>query len=693
MTNAPGSTPVRYTGLEGLRALAVLLVVVYHLFPPSLLPSGFIGVDVFFVISGFLITSLLLGEQTSTGRIRLAEFWRRRVRRLLPALTVVVTVCATAAWFIGGDVLTNLGGQVIGAFTFSYNWVSIAGQTGYFSVGTPELFRNFWSLAVEEQFYVVWPLVLPLFLLIPRAWGRAAAAGILALASVGAMAAMLNSGADLTRVYFGTDTHAFGILLGIALAFVLAPALRRVAAEGPASAAASVEVPWMPSVTLPPGWTIVSPKSATASSPSPSAGAASRGWLRRGDVRGAMSLAGLLAIAGIVGIAFTPRTDGATTFPGTLLATSILSVVAITAGVWPSSRFGRGIDVQPLRWIGERSYGIYLWHWPLLVLVVAAVRGTGPEAGVPWQIGVGVLILTLLIAALSYRFVENPVRRRGLRAAVRHLVALVKSGPRSRLRALGVTLAAFVVVCGTTAGIAAEPASTSSEAAVAAGQRALDEANRDAAATPTATPTPPAATAGSAPTPLASPVPSPVPVTGDQISAVGDSVMLASAGGLLARFPGIQIDAAVSRSAWAGPGILQNLAATGQLRRYVVIALGTNGPVNMGSLEKMTQIAGPARSVVLVSAFAPRDWIPGVNAELAAFAASHPGVLLADWAGAISGHVDLLAGDHIHPGDAGGRIFADTVAATLDAGETQRAQRQYEVDLRRYNSERRNPPL
>jgi peptidoglycan/LPS O-acetylase OafA/YrhL len=144
MTLHPTSSPTRFAGLDGLRALAVGLVVVYHLFPGSWVRGGFIGVDVFFVISGFLITTLLLREHSNTGRIALGGFWQRRARRLLPAMAIVVTVCATAAWLIGGDALVHLGDQVLGAATFSYNWVSIAGGGGYFAAASPELFRNFW---------------------------------------------------------------------------------------------------------------------------------------------------------------------------------------------------------------------------------------------------------------------------------------------------------------------------------------------------------------------------------------------------------------------------------------------------------------------------------------------------------------------------------------------------------------------
>ena len=133
----------------------------------------------------------------------------------------MVAVCATLAWIIGGDVLVGLRLQVAGAATFSYNWVAVAAGTTYFDASTPEVFRNLWSLAVEEQFYVVWPLLLPLLLLLPGRWLRAGVALLLAAASTLWAATLLGSGADLTRVYYGTDTHAFGLLLGVALAFGL----------------------------------------------------------------------------------------------------------------------------------------------------------------------------------------------------------------------------------------------------------------------------------------------------------------------------------------------------------------------------------------------------------------------------------------------------------------------------------------
>ncbi|MFE7843895.1 acyltransferase family protein [Microbacterium sp. NPDC057407] len=666
---APSPRQSRYAGLDGLRAIAVALVVAYHLFPSSIFVGGFVGVDVFFVISGFLITSLLLREHDSTGRIGLVDFWKRRARRLLPALALVVTVCSTLAWIIGGDVLLRVGQQVLGAFTFSYNWIAIAGDTGYFGSATPELFRNFWSLSVEEQFYVLWPLVLPLFLLLPRGAARAGAALALAAASAVWMGVVATAGGDVTRAYFGTDTHAFGILLGVALAFALAPVLSR---PSRAEAAAS-----LPGITLPPGWTLVLPPTSGAPATRPR-------WVDLPAVRTAIGCLGIAGLLGILAVAITAGADTAATFPSALVAVSLSTAAAITAGVWPGSWFGPALDVQPLRWVGDRSYGIYLWHWPLLVLAITLVPG-GP-AETPVGIGIAVLAVTAAVAELSYRFVETPIRRRGFRACARELAAQLRAGAPGMIRPVSAVTAAVLVLGGTTAAIAAAPSDSTGEAAVAAGQAALDRAAKAARTSPAAEPAPSATPPRPAPiSPLISrpsPTPQPTPVTGDQITAIGDSVMLASAPALLARFPGIQVDAAVSRSSWAGPGILESLAASGQLRPYVVVALGTNGPVDPDSLQRMADIVGPDRHLVLVNAYAPRDWIPGVNRDLAAFAETHPGVVVADWSAAIGPRTDLLAGDSIHPGPAGGQVFAETVARSVDAIERERAERRYAAELR-----------
>lgn len=635
MTSFPAP---RYAGLDGLRAVAVLLVVVYHLFPGWFLRSGFVGVDVFFVISGFLITSLLLRERAGSGRIALRPFWTRRARRLLPALALVVTVSATAAWMIGGDVLVGVGRQVLGAATFSYNWMSIADGASYFSGAEPELFRNLWSLAVEEQFYVLWPLLLPALLLVRARGLRVVVALGLAAGSALWATALVTGGAGVTRAYYGTDTHAFGLLIGVALAF----------------------------------------------------GLSTRPQAALGARRVLADLVGAVALAALVVVAAWP--DGASLFPAVPLIASALTAAAIAAAVRTGSRLGAALDVQPLRWIGERSYGIYLWHWPVVVLLASALTGSFVDVAIPIGIGVAALAVTLVLSALSYRLLEQPVRRLGFAGSLRALGGRLASTPARRFGAVAAVAAGAVVIGGTTAAVAAAPPVSSSEAVVQAGLDALAEASA-APSAPAPTPTDAGDASGSAtpsptptPTPTAGPhgeplPPAPVTVPGDRVTAVGDSVMLASAGGLLSALPGIQIDAAVSRSMWAGGDIVDGLAAQGALRDYVVVGLGTNGPVDAGALQEIYDALGADRTLVLVTAFAPRDWIPGVNAELAAFAASHPRVVVADWSAAIAPHLDMLAGDQIHPGPMGGDVYASTVLGAVDDVENQRAEVDYQVSL------------
>ncbi|WP_394770970.1 acyltransferase family protein [Lacisediminihabitans sp.] len=591
----------RFAGLDGLRAIAVVAVILFHL-TPGAVPGGYLGVDVFFVISGFLITGLLLRERESTGRIRLGAFWLRRARRLLPALAIVVVACSALALALRGDVLVHLGRQVLGAATFSSNWLSIGVGQSYFDGTAPELFRNLWSLAVEEQFYLVWPLAMLALLLVPSRRLRIGLVVALAVASAAAMWLIYLPGADATRVYYGTDTHCFGLAIGSAIAILVNDAPRRLAA-------------------------LASRRFAT----------------RIAAAFGAASIVALCALA------VSMPASAPFVYRGGLVGVALLTAVAILGSIGTGSLLGRVLDSAPLRWIGERSYGLYLWHWPVFVLVVAALPGWQRTGGDGWAMGAVALVITVAASAASYRLVERPIRLNGFRASFRAWTSGWRASAPRLVAFLAAVVIALVAVGASVAAIASDPGKSSSQAAVEQGERSIDTHRPPdgggAPATPSRTP---AALPG-----------------GDQITAIGDSVMLASAPELQSTFPGIQIDAVVSRQLSSVPSILQGMVAAGTLRPTVLIGLGTNGPIDRSTLDEVRSIAGSAHDIVMINVQAPRGWTDGVNSTLTRFAQQYRDVELANWRDAISGHLDLLAPDQIHPGSAGGAIYARAVTDAL----------------------------
>ncbi|PZQ90506.1 MAG: acetyltransferase [Leifsonia xyli] len=602
----PPPVRARVAGLDGLRAIAVIVVVLFHLTPGAVI-GGYLGVDIFFVVSGFIITRLLLVEHVSTGRIRLGSFWARRARRLLPALVVLLVVCSSAALLVGGDVLLGLGAQLLTAMTFSSNWYLIANGSDYFAGTAPELFRNLWSLAVEEQFYLLWPLVLLLVVLrLPRG-GRIATLALATAASALAMALLLTPGSP-TSVYYGTGTHAFGLTLGALLAIVSR---------------------WWSTRQLE--------------------------WSR--GARRALGVAGVVALAGLLTLAAVMPGDADWTYRGGLFAVAVLTTVLIAAFLVPDSPLARVVDIAPLRWVGERSYGIYLWHWPVFVLLAAALPRWTTDAGLAWALGGIAAAITVVASWLSFRFVETPIRRDGFRASGRRWATGWSRSRRAAVASTAVLVLLVAGIAGTTTAIVVQPSESEVEQRVRAGEEAIRQ-----------TPAPsPSVDPSAGPTPAPPPAPGgpPIQLQGDHITAIGDSVMLAAVPELQGAFPGIQIDAVVSRQMSTAPGLLQGLRDAGALRDVVIVALGTNGSVSDQTLDGIRAIIGPDRELVLVTAQAPRGWIPGVNAKLAAFAWQYRNVELADWYTAIQPQLGELARDQVHFGPIGASIFTATIREAL----------------------------
>jgi peptidoglycan/LPS O-acetylase OafA/YrhL len=364
-------------GLDGLRAVAVIGVVVFHL-GFGFLPGGLLGVAVFFTLSGYLITDLLMSEWRSTGKLQLADFWLRRARRLLPALFVMLAV--VSIWVSIGDP-TQLGalrGDVFSSAVYANNWWLIFHHVSYFArFGPPSPLGNLWSLAVEEQFYLLWPWLLLAGLLWARRGGQRRTRGrrirsvaarrdvlfgvtlIAAVASAVEMAVLFHPSLDPTRLYDGTDTRAFGLLFGAALAMV-----------------------W-PSRQLTGNTTI-----------------------------GARRLLDTMGVVGLLGIALLMwRTNQYSPFlyHGGLVLLSFATLLVIMAASHPATWVGRALGWGPLRWIGLWSYAIYLWHYPIIVLTTPTVTHGVDHFRVLIQV-----IAIVGIAALSWRFIETPVRQGAL---------------------------------------------------------------------------------------------------------------------------------------------------------------------------------------------------------------------------------------------------------------------------------------
>ena len=355
----PGAGPAplaHLPALDGLRGVAVAVVVAFH---ANWLKGGYLGVDVFFVLSGFLITRLLLDEHTRRGRIDLKRFWTRRARRLLPALLLVVAVAAVAER-ARGRIDGPAGGRidVIGALTYTTNWLRLRSGAGYWAnFGGPSLLDHTWSLAIEEQFYVVWPLIVVVLLkAVKRRGTRVLVLGALTVAAGTWSIVAFNRSLDASRVYMGTDTRAVALLAGATVAALYA-------------------------------WRTV----------------------RSTFVNQALAVA---ATAFLASSFVTLSGTALRTYRGGLLACSIAAAVLIGATAMARTpRLARPLTTRPLRYLGERSYGIYLWHWPIMVGFGVAKAPLSPS----WKRLVAIA-LTLAAAEVSYRLVEHPIRTKGLLA-------------------------------------------------------------------------------------------------------------------------------------------------------------------------------------------------------------------------------------------------------------------------------------
>jgi peptidoglycan/LPS O-acetylase OafA/YrhL len=621
-------THTRAPGLDGVRAIAVLVVMGYHEGARAL-TGGFLGVDVFFVLSGFLITDLLASQRPA-----LKDFWLRRARRLLPALAIMLVVVTAAATIIEPGAALALRPALLAAITYTSNWYQMLHHVPYFDTfGPPAPLQHLWSLAIEEQFYLIWPLIL--WFLIIRWNGRRAwiTATLLGAGGSALAMALLYTPANPSLVYYGTDTHASALLIGaaLALAFPLA--------------------------------TLTSAKAAMT---------------KRLD---AIGIAGLAVLAWAVG--HFSGSD-AVVYPAGLLIAA-LAAAAVIAAAASRGAVAAITSIAPMRWVGIRSYAMYLWHWPVIALT-AALAGSAANYPATW---LAETAITVGFAAASWRFVESPILRHGFLSFCVDwygLLAAAITRPAAGLRqilpaaASGAALLVAGVACYGITTSARASAETGLLRQLAEGQRISAVSQHHAQSSRTAQPSRTARPTGAISASRAVRTRTPTlratqrrtvlnhtacRPTGWQVTAIGDSVMLASAAALEADLPGIYIDAKVGRQMQTGVQLVQELAATGSLRHYVVLGLGTNGVISPREIWQLRKATGPHRELILINTFGPMSWESEVNNVLATTTWHKPDVELADWAQAIAPRSRLLWSDGIHPRPPGARLYARLVATAI----------------------------
>lgn len=582
----------RFVGLNGLKGIALIAIVLYHC-DQGTLRGGFFGVDIFFTISGFLIFSSLLNHIDSGKGIGFKEYYLKRLRRIYPALILMIPVTVSLAWFINQDMLVGIKNQMVTVMLGCYNWYAIGSGASYFSQMNPDMFRHLWFMSVLMQFYLLAPLLIYMLRKILVRWVPVAVLAGLAVCSALSMGLQYHPGTDPTRVYFGSDTHAMGLWLGAMLAWLLM-IIRR--GNGRPEETAIMEYARLV-------WSKIGP---------------------------AVAFAALLILLWMM----QHVEQGPAAFYGGFFAASLLSVVLV-AGAIPFGSWMQDLLVfKPFDVVGRYSYGIYLWHWPLWLFTKAMFPQWGTRH-LGWMLLI-TFALTACCTAMSWKLVEQPVARGGFIAMIR---PLPENGIWDAARCW-ITIVVVLSTCLMSGYVVDNaPKQTSVEHALEENARMLKEQQGmhldfDRKHPPTTK------------------KPVHTMPNGQQMVAFGDSVMLASSKGLQSVFPGITVDAETSRSMTKALGLIDKAKSQPEgLRQWVLVGLATNSAVTDGQLNDILNDIGPNHVLVLINAHAPVSWVPGTNDALSDFAATHSNnVVLVDWDATISAYPDELAGDGIHPG-------------------------------------------
>ena len=599
------------TGIDGVRTLAVLGVIIYHLLPTTL-PGGYLGVPLFLLISGYFVTLQLVRQMDQTGGIQLTKFYLKRLRRLYPVLIVMLTVTTAYITLFARDLLHNIKSTIATNLLWVYNWWEIGHGQSYFDRFNGESpFTHLWTLGVEAQFYFLWPLILFMLFLILRKRSKIKwTVFILAVASAVEMALLFDP-QNINRVYYGTDTRAFSLLLGSWLA--LCWPIDRLNASLTAHAARIL------------------------------------------DGVGIGTL--LITLLGF----FTLPGQSSWTYRGGMFFYSLIGMILIATVVHPGSHMNRWLTNPFFTWIGQRSYGIYVYQLPVMVFYERVVEiGRHPVINALVE-----CLLILAISEFSYRLVEQPLAHyqwRYLPASIRHWIDFKMHDWHQWLKVGPVVIICFIALCGLMM-----PSKPAKKSAV---QTRIEKSRQATAAKNKQIAKGKAAKVNVNSKSLQKKY----GLTSNQlkaaselkVTAIGDSVMADASQDIQEIMPHAYVDAEVGRQGSTTPAVIKDLKAKGQLQKNVILNLGTNGAMDSQTINDILTAIGKDHQVYWITPHVPtRDWEQTVCDQIKQAAKQNTNVHVIDWNQAANGHAEWFAQDKVHMNEQGNAYFTRLIVKTI----------------------------
>ncbi|SEM40355.1 peptidoglycan-N-acetylmuramate O-acetyltransferase [Ligilactobacillus sp. WC1T17] len=602
------------SGLDGLRAIAVIAVILYHL-APFKFQGGFLGVPIFFVVSGYLITDLLLMEYQQNGTIDVVGFYVRRMKRLYPGLLAALLGVSAYVTLLVPGFIKNLKQVVAANMLYVYNWYQVFHHESYFDkFGNQSPFTHLWSLSIEGQFYLVWPLLVLILLKVIK--HRQPIVDLilgLILFSALEMVFLYQPQLDPSRVYYGTDTRMFAILMGACLAFVWP------------SAALKRTLPAKPRLVL--------------------------------------DVIGLGAFLAIILMFMKMIGQNGLVYRGGMFFLTLAAVILVATVVHPGADMN-AIFTNPLfHWIGTRSYGIYLYQYPVMIFYENKVHSIGDH---PVLNGLIEVTIILVISELSYRYLERPLQHFDYRHPFDFIREIIKKDSVYGWKRVWVAVFLAIFVTGVVGLLAPSSQMESSKVdssqqlakQIAKNKKQIAKNNKAAKQASTNPANSQPKKTQTALTPAEQQKAQTLAVT-----CVGDSVMADAAPKIQAIFPQMYVDAKVGRQVAEIIPLLSSLAQAGKLADKVLISEGTNGPYDEDTMAQIMQILGSKRQVYWINVFVPtRSWQDQVNNDLKRDQKKYHNLKVIDWYNYSKNHADWFYEDHIHPNPTGAEHFSTFTA-------------------------------